>query len=130
MKEQYGCQAHYCYLTGPRSGMCTNSGCACLKSLPTGIRLAIERRILGLEANVNKLEAQAEKNQREYQKYEFCKAVDCASLLCDQNGVYHCIRSNKMCQHTAKEIHHWLKENGFKIVKETNHEKQAQSTCC
>lgn len=52
-------------------------------------------------------------NKREYQKYEFCKAVNCAGL---ENGKCN-VPLDGSCIHTAKELHHWLNKNGFQIVK-------------
>lgn len=52
--------------------------------------------------------------KREYEKYEFCKAVGC--LAQDLEGG--CILSPSGCCYTAQEFHQWLQENGFKIVKE------------
>ena len=52
---------------------------------------------------------------REYKKYEFCKAVKCCNFnnnKCDHKG-----KRNIMCNRTAKEFHHYLKENNFRIVK-------------
>lgn len=52
--------------------------------------------------------------KREYQKHEFCKAVNCEDLS-DNNF---CESNTTTCCHTAKEFHRWLQRNGFKIVKE------------
>jgi hypothetical protein len=53
-------------------------------------------------------------NQQEYQKYEFCRATDCVEL---KNNMKFC-ELNKTCSSSAKEFHHWLKENGYRIVKD------------
>lgn len=53
-------------------------------------------------------------NTREYRKYEFCENVGCPTI---KNGGK-CRIEPSMCWCTAKEFHHWLNENGFKIVKE------------
>lgn len=53
--KQYGCSNHYCYLSGKRKGVCTNAGCTCLWEIPTGLRLAIERRIQTLETEIKRL---------------------------------------------------------------------------
>lgn len=50
---------------------------------------------------------------RGYQKHEFCKAVGCMGKS-EKNK---CNVDPKRCIHTAKEFHHWLKKNGFKILK-------------
>lgn len=54
-----------------------------------------------------------ESTSREYRKYEFCEDIDCIGMRhgkCSVKGPNECI-----C--TAKDFHHWLNENGFKIVK-------------
>ena len=51
-----------------------------------------------------------------YQKYAFCKAVNCP-VIKDQPT---CIVGSIMCIRTAKEFHCWLMDNGYKIIKETN----------
>ena len=109
---QYGCSAHYCYINGPQSGMCTNGGCGCLRGLPTGLRLAIERRIIGLEQKIKRLESQAEQQDREYRKHEFCNTIDCPALMHGK-----CQVEPDGCIRTANEFHHWLSKHGFKIVK-------------
>ena len=48
---------------------------------------------------------------REYKKYEFCKAFKCPALKDNL-----CRTDPEVCVFSAKEFHHWLKENGFKIV--------------
>lgn len=57
--------------------------------------------------------------KREYQKHEFCRAVNCEDLS-DNNF---CESDTTTCCHTAKEFHSWLQRNGFKIVKETPDKK-------
>ena len=44
-----GCSNHYCYLTGNRKGICTNSTCNCLNDLPLNKRRAVQARINKLE---------------------------------------------------------------------------------
>ena len=51
---------------------------------------------------------------REYEKYEFCSNIRC--------GFFHhieikCLNKHR-CIFSAKDFHHWLKDNGFKIVKD------------
>ena len=53
---------------------------------------------------------------KEYEKYEFCRAVDCAAI----RNYSTCRTDDGMCFYTAKTFHKWLEDNGFKIVKETN----------
>ena len=50
--------------------------------------------------------------EREYEKYEYCKDIDCP---CIEYTEQCCISG---CAYTAKHFHKWLKENNFKIVKE------------
>jgi len=53
---------------------------------------------------------------REYQKYEFCKAVKCPDLMKGR-----CILGKdypSFCVYSAKSFHKWLEENGFKIIKD------------
>lgn len=58
--------------------------------------------------------------KEEYKKLEFCIDVSCQhywpeSTHCQE----HCGVNNKSnCNFTAKEFHHWLKDNGYKIVKD------------
>jgi hypothetical protein len=52
-------------------------------------------------------------NQQEYQKHEFCRSVKCLDF---RNGKCWA-QVDEDCLMTAKEFHHWLKENGFKVVK-------------
>ena len=56
------------------------------------------------------LESLQEQPQIEYEKYEFCKSVNCSGLYnkCCVHG----------CYHTAKRFHNWLQENNFKIIKD------------
>jgi len=50
--------------------------------------------------------------EREYKKYEYCKAIGCPCIKYTERC---CISS---CAYTAKHFHKWLKENNFKIIKE------------
>ncbi len=50
--------------------------------------------------------------EREYEKYEYCKAIGCPAI---EYGEKCCISG---CIYTARQFHEWLKENNFKIVKE------------
>ena len=56
---------------------------------------------------------------REYQKYEFCKAVDCRYHYPENvfEGENCAATGKKECPYTAKEFHHWLNDSGFEIVK-------------
>jgi hypothetical protein len=51
-------------------------------------------------------------NMQEYGKYEFCRAVEC------ENMQEKCMVGDGYCSFTAKELHHWLKENGYRIVRD------------
>ena len=65
------------------------------------------------------LKSVAARIKREYQKYEFCKAVNCSCYTPgakDLQVLPNCITSD--CVMTAKEFHHWLMDNWFKIIKE------------
>ena len=61
------------------------------------------------------LESLQEQPQIEYEKYEFCKSVNCSGLHNNKCCVHGCC-------HTAKHFHKWLQENNFKIIKENNDE--------
>lgn len=50
-----GCSNHYCYLTGYRNGLGTNSTCNCLGELPLNKRIAVQRRINTLEQALKSL---------------------------------------------------------------------------
>lgn len=58
-----------------------------------------------------------------YQKYEFCEAVNCEAFIPSSQKhsiIEGCIFMNpKACIKTAREFHHWLKDNGYAIVLET-----------
>jgi len=53
--------------------------------------------------------------RRLYRKSEFCTAVSCSWL--HPNGKT-CADTEGNCAFTAKEFHHWLKSNNFRIVKD------------
>ena len=54
----------------------------------------------------------------EYQTYEFCKAIKCQDFIKDKcamgNGDYF------FCSAFPETFQHWLKENGYRILKEEN----------
>jgi hypothetical protein len=54
-------------------------------------------------------------NQQEYQKYEFCRDMECDNLYNQASCV---VDDPAGCPLTAKEFHCWLKENGYRIVKD------------
>ena len=51
--------------------------------------------------------------KRRYEKYEYCKAVDCHGI----SNASRCCLKDGDCDRTAKEFHIWIEENGFEIVK-------------
>jgi hypothetical protein len=53
-------------------------------------------------------------NQQEYQKHEFCRAMECENLYNQKSCTIH---DPAGCPLTAKEFHCWLKGDGYKIVK-------------
>lgn len=57
-----GCSNHYCYLTGKRKGMGTNSTCNCLNDLPLNKRSAVQARINKLEQALSDLIETTEKH--------------------------------------------------------------------
>ena len=59
-----GCKSHYCFLTGYRSGMCTNMTCNCLNELTLGKRIAVQRRINSLELALKNMIDITEKHHR------------------------------------------------------------------
>ena len=59
-----GCSNHYCYLTGTRKGMCTNSICNCLNDIPLNKRIAVQARINKLEHALTDLIDITEKHHR------------------------------------------------------------------
>ena len=62
--------------------------------------------------NTKMLNGVVEPNQREYKKHEFCKSMNC---LCFNNGA---CALKPQCVYSARQLHHWLMDNGFKIIKE------------
>jgi hypothetical protein len=48
----------------------------------------------------------------EYQKYEFCKSVDC-------HRYYDNLCNSSSCVKTARAFHKWIDKNNYKITKET-----------
>jgi hypothetical protein len=48
----------------------------------------------------------------EYAKHEFCQAIRCPEF----DGK-RCLKRADECVHTAKEFHHWLIFNRFKLLK-------------
>lgn len=59
---------------------------------------------------------------REYQKGEFCQDKDCMFLPILMSGNKKMCESK--CRFTAYQLHNWLKDNGFKIVKEVKNAKE------
>ena len=83
------------------------SGLTCQEHLDI-FQLEVDR----LKQCVEWLESLQEQPQIAYGKHEFCKSMNCPYLTpattCDICG----------CFYTAKQFHHWLQENNFKIIKE------------
>jgi hypothetical protein len=52
-------------------------------------------------------------NQQELNLTEFCRDMDCEYLYKQKS----CVVYKIYCTHTAKEFHHWLRDNGYRIVK-------------
>ena len=73
-----------------------------------------KEEIAELKPCIEWLESLQEQSQIEYEKYEFCKSVNCSGLYnkCCVHG----------CYHTAKHFHKWLQKNNFKIIKENTDE--------
>ena len=63
----------------------------------------------------SKLENLQEQPQISYEKYEFCRSIDCTGLHNNKCCVHGCC-------HTAKHFHKWLQCHNFKIIKENNDE--------
>ena len=53
--EPSQCVNHYCYIGGRRKGIGTNTTCECLRELPFKKRVAVQRRIQELEAEIRRL---------------------------------------------------------------------------
>jgi len=51
-----------------------------------------------------------------YKKYEFCTSKGCIGVQME-NGKLDCPMLPEECLFTAKELHLWIDENGFEIVK-------------
>ena len=69
-----------------------------------------------LKQCVEWLESLQEQSQITYEKYEFCKSVNCTGLHNNKCCVHGCC-------HNAKHFHKWLQENNFKIIKENDDTK-------
>lgn len=54
-------------------------------------------------------------SERRYRKNEFCIAMQCKYYFEKKKTCY--FFGDKSCIFTAKQLHKWLKNNGFKIVK-------------
>jgi hypothetical protein len=57
-------------------------------------------------------------NQQEYQKHEFCRDMECRYLK-NETCVEPLVRPDVTpygCPFTAKGFHHWLKENGYRML--------------
>jgi hypothetical protein len=57
-------------------------------------------------------------NMQEYQKYEFCRAFEPDGACIDLVDGKCTVQADFDCQYTAKELHRWLQDNGYRIVKD------------
>ena len=85
------------------------SGLTCQEHLDI-FQLEVDR----LKQCVEWLESLQEQPQITYEKYEFCRSMNCPEIA-DKT---HCDVFLHDCLFTAKRFHHWLQENNFKIIKE------------
>jgi len=56
-----GCSDGNCILRAEPPKVQTNGGCRCLRDVPTQLRIAIQRRIRGQQAEINRLRAENDK---------------------------------------------------------------------
>ena len=61
--------------------------------------------------------------KRVYDKHEFCKAKECSALKYGKDKNTYCMEKPPYCHYTAKQLHKWIIDNGFEIVKEECLEK-------
>ena len=66
----------------------------------------------------SKLESLQEQPQIAYEKYEFCRSMNCPEIV-DKT---HCDVFLHDCLFTAKRFHQWLQCHNFKIIKENTNE--------
>jgi hypothetical protein len=57
-------------------------------------------------------------NQQEYGRHAFCRSIDNGKNCLDWVDGDCCFVLNQDCTRTAKEFRRWLKENGYRIVKD------------
>jgi hypothetical protein len=58
---------------------------------------------------------EARGNQTECNEHEFCRDMECDNLYNQASCV---VDDPYGCVFTAKELRHWLKDNGYRIVKD------------
>lgn len=71
------------------------------------------------ETEQNAIDAWNTRSEKEYKKYDFCRSVDCDHFYpTNRFEKENCNASwNSTCPYSAKELHQWLKTNGYQIVK-------------
>jgi len=67
---------------------------------------------IGYKAGAEMADEKASVKKREYQKYEFCKAMNCSWFQ------YGTCTIKPGCSYSARQFHGWLNEEGFEIIKE------------
>ena len=68
-KTQPGCGENYCWITGKNTGQATQAGCSCLRVLPVVDRVALQKRILGLENRIANLTVYVAKTDDDHQEF-------------------------------------------------------------
>jgi hypothetical protein len=73
-----------------------------------------------LDSAEKALKQASRENQQEYQKHEFCRDTECPDLLNVGTERETCLIGDNypVCCRTAKHFHDWLKENGYRIVRD------------
>ena len=89
------------------------SGLTCQEHLDI-FQLEVDR----LKQCVEWLESLQEQPQISYEKYEFCRSMNCPEIA-DKT---HCDVFLHDCLFTAKRFHQWLQCHNFKIIKEDTNE--------
>ena len=91
------------------------SGLTCQEHLDI-FQLEVDR----LKQCVEWLESLQEQPQISYEKYEFCRSMNCPEIA-DKT---HCDVFLHDCLFTAKRFHQWLQCHNFKIIKENADEQR------
>ena len=90
------------------------SGLTCQEHLDI-FQLEVDR----LKQCVEWLESLQEQPQISYEKYEFCRSMNCPEIA----NKTHCDVFLHDCLFTAKRFHQWLQCHNFKIIKENTETK-------